>query len=84
MFRKILITLAALSTLGVAAVAPTVASAHWNGGWHGGWHSHFFHGHFFGPGVAFYAGPGYYNPCLHREWIATPFGPRPRWVNVCY
>jgi hypothetical protein len=80
MFRKTLIALAAMSTLGVAAIAPTAASAHWNGGWHG----HFFHGPFFGPRFAFYAGPGYYNPCLRRQWVPTPFGPRPRWVNVCY
>jgi hypothetical protein len=74
MFRKTIIALAAVGALGAAAIAPTTASA-W--GWHGGWH-----GHFWGPGV--YAGPVYYNSCLHRQWVDTPYGPRLRWINVCY
>jgi hypothetical protein len=42
MLRKTILALAAVGTLGVAALAPTSASA-WgfHGGWHGGWHHHF-------------------------------------------
>jgi hypothetical protein len=34
MFRKSIVTLAALATLGVAALTPGPASAHWRGGHH--------------------------------------------------
>jgi hypothetical protein len=77
MFRKTMIALAAVGALGAAALAPTAASAHWQGGWHGGWHG-------WGPHFGLYVGPTYYNPCMHRQWIDTPYGPRLRWVNVCY
>jgi hypothetical protein len=33
MFRKCIITFAALATLGAAALAPGPASAHWGGRW---------------------------------------------------
>ncbi|MBO0754942.1 MAG: hypothetical protein J2P54_03715 [Bradyrhizobiaceae bacterium] len=73
MFRKTMFALVAAGAVGAAALAPTAASAH----------PHFWHSHFWFPGVGFYAGPGY-DSCLRREWIATPYGPRLRWVNVCY
>jgi len=43
MLSKTIIALAASATLGVAALAPSSASAWggrggWYGGWHGGWH----------------------------------------------
>jgi hypothetical protein len=74
MFRKITLALAATAALTAAALAPTAASAHiWHG--HGFWGPHF--------GI-YVGGPGYYGSCLHREWVGTPYGPRLRWVNVCY
>ena len=73
MFRKIMFAVAAAGALGAAALAPTAASAH----------PHFGHPHLWFPGVGFYVGPGY-DTCLRREWVATPYGPRLRWVNVCY
>ena len=79
MLRKTIIALAASATLGVAALAPSSASAWggrggWYGGWHGGWH---------GPGLRVYAGP-VYGGCMVRNWVYTPYGPMPRWVNRCY
>jgi hypothetical protein len=74
MFRKTIFALAAAGALGAAALAPTAASAHWFGG----------HPHFWGPRFGFYIGPGYYDSCLRREWVATPYGPRLRWINLCY
>ena len=74
MLRKTMFALAACVTLGAAALAPTTASAHWNGGWHGGWH---------GPIVRVYTGP-VYGGCMVRRWVYTPFGPALRWVNRCY
>jgi hypothetical protein len=78
MLRKTLLALAAVSALGTAALAPTSASA-W-GGW--GFHHH----HWWGPRVGFYVGgPAYaYDGCLRRRWVPTPWGWRPRLVNVCY
>jgi len=77
MIRKSFLALAAVAALGVAALAPTAASAHyWHGGW--GWH------HYWGPRVGLYVGPGYSDSCLRRQWVGTPYGPRLRWVNVCY
>jgi hypothetical protein len=73
MFRKMIFTLAAVASVGAAALVPTAASAHWHGG-----------GHFWGPRFGLYVGPGYYDSCLRRQWVATPYGPRLRWVNVCY
>jgi hypothetical protein len=71
MFRKSILAFAAVASLGAAALVPTAASAHW-------------HGHFWGPRLGVYVGPGYYDSCLRRQWVATPYGPRLRWVNVCY
>ncbi len=70
MLRKLTLTLAAAATLGAAALAPNAASAaHW-GHWHG-WYG-------LGP-----IGP-LYSSCMVRQWARTPWGPRLRWVNVCY
>jgi hypothetical protein len=70
MLRKLTLTLAAAATLGAAALAPNAASAaHWRH-WHG-WYG-------FGP-----IGP-LYSSCVVRQWVRTPWGPRLRWVNVCY
>jgi hypothetical protein len=72
MFRKTMFALAAVGALGASALAPTAASAHPH-----------FGGHFWFPRLGFYGGPGY-DSCLRREWIDTAYGPRLRWVNVCY
>jgi hypothetical protein len=84
MLRKFSLVAVAAASLGVAALAPTSASA-W-GAWHGGWH----HGWGFGGpriyvgGPAFY-GYGYgYGGCYVRRLVPTPWGPRWRLINRCY
>ena len=96
MFRKLSLAAAAALSLGVAALAPTSASA-WGDGWHGGWHGGFhpgYHAGFYhhpyggGYGSRFYVGgPGYgygYGGCYVRRLVPTPWGPRWRQVNRCY
>ena len=84
MLRKLSLVAVAAASLGVAALAPTSASAFgpgWHGGWHGGWHRGF------GWGPRFYVGgPGYYGygGCYARRLVPTPWGPRWRLVNRCY
>jgi hypothetical protein len=74
MLRKTILALAASAALGVAALAPTSASAF---GWHGGWG--------WGPGFRVYiGGQGYYGGCMVRRVFYTPYGPVVRWVNRCY
>jgi hypothetical protein len=75
MLRKLLLSFAAAVTLGAAALAPGAASAAPWGHWHR--HGHGWYG--FGP----YGGP-VYSSCVVRRWVPTPWGPRLRWVNVCY
>jgi hypothetical protein len=96
MLRKLSLAAVAAVSLGVAALAPTAASAGWHGGhggggWHGGGFHHggFHHGfHHFGPRFVFAGGPSYYNygygGCYARRLVPTPWGPRWRLVNVCY
>jgi len=81
MLRKTILTLTASAALGVAALAPTSASAHWGGGWNGG-----YGGWGYRSFVRVYAGPGYgygYGGCTVRRWVYTPYGAVLRWVNVC-
>lgn len=75
MLRKMMLTLFTGAAIGAAVLAPSVASAKpW--GWHGGWYG--------GPrAFGLYAGP-VYSGCIVRRWVATPYGPRLRWVNICY
>jgi hypothetical protein len=74
MLRKLLLSLAAAATLGAAALAPGAASAApW--GWHGHWHGWYGYGRYYGP---------VYSSCVVRRWVPTPWGPRLRWINVCY
>jgi hypothetical protein len=86
MLRKLSLVAVAAASLGVAALAPTSASAWYgHGGWHhGGWH----HGGWGWGGPRFYAGgPGYgygYGGCYVRRLVPTPWGPRWRVVNRCY
>jgi hypothetical protein len=91
MFRKLSLVAVAAASLGMAALAPTSASAfggHFGGhGWHGGgWHG----GGWGWGGPRFYAGgPAYYGyggygGCYVRRLVPTPWGPRWRLVNRCY
>jgi hypothetical protein len=51
-----------------------------------GWHEHHHWGGWGGPRVYFggsYYGYGGYGGCFVRRWVPTPWGPRPRWINVC-
>jgi hypothetical protein len=84
MLRKLSLVAVAAVSLGVAALAPTSASA-W-GGWHGGWHGGWGGPRFFVGGPAFYGyGYGYGNDsCNVRQLVPTPWGPRWRLVNRCY
>ena len=90
MLRKFALVAVAAASLGVAALAPTSASA-W-GGWHGGWQGGWHHGcgwggpRFFAGGPAYY-GYGYrygYDGCYARQLVPTPWGPRWRLINRCY
>ena len=90
MLRKLSLAAVAAVSLGVAALAPTAASAHWHGGGWGGWHGGYggFHRHFGGPRFFFAGGPAYYSygygGCYVRRLVPTPWGLRWRLVNVCY
>jgi hypothetical protein len=80
MLRKLSLVAVAAASLGLAALAPTSASAFGGHGWHGGgWHG--------GPRF-FVGGPGYYGygygGCYVRRLVPTPWGPRWRLVNRCY
>ncbi len=82
MFRKIAFALAAVSALGVAALASTDAEAKgWKG--KGGWkHKHWGHHHYWhGPAYVAY---GYGHRCWVKRWVDTPYGPRLRRIYVCY
>ena len=78
MFRKVLLTLAAVAVVGAAAfTAATFATspagaAPFN-------HRH----HVWRPAVRFFAAPAY-DSCYVRRVVPTPFGPRAEWINVCY
>ena len=80
MLRKLSLVAVAAASLGVAALAPTSASA-W-GGWHGGSHR----GWGWGGPRFFVGGPGYYGygGCYVRQLVPTPWGPRWRLVSRCY
>lgn len=82
MLRKLSLAAVAAASVGIAALAPTSASA-WGGhGWHGGgWH------HGWGGPRFFIGGPVYpyaYGGCYVRRLVPTPWGPRWRVVNRCY
>jgi hypothetical protein len=88
MFRKLSLVAIAAASLGVAALAPTSASA-WGGGggWHGGWHRGWGGPRVYVGGPVYYRGPAYsygYGGCYVRQLVPTPWGPRWRLVNRCY
>ena len=76
MLRKLSLVAVAAASLGVAALAPTSASA-WVGhgdGWHGGWHGGRGWGgpRFFVGGPAYYGYGGYgYGGCYVRRLVPT-------------
>ncbi len=82
MFRKTVLAIAATAALGVAALAPTTASAShrsWNDGWSGR----------SGPSFSFRFGSprhhyAYAPRCyIKRHWVHTRWGWRLRTVEVC-
>jgi hypothetical protein len=85
MLRKISLVVVAAASLGVAALAPTSASAFGGHGWHGGgWLG----GGWGGPRL-YVGGPAYgygygYGGCYVRRLVPTPWGPRWRLFNRCY
>jgi hypothetical protein len=83
MLRKLTLAATATVALGLAALAPTAASAHWQGNFgHRGFVHHGFWG---GPRYAFAAPVRVYgDPCIRTRWVQTPWGARLRRVNVCY
>ncbi len=62
MFRKTVLALTTVATLGAATLVPTAASAHGYGGWHPGHHWHGRHWHDFCFWKPFY---GYYG---YKRW----------------
>jgi hypothetical protein len=82
MLRKLILAATATAALGLTALAPTAASAHWNGqSVHRGFHHH----GFWAPRYAFAAPARVYgNPCIRERWVRTPWGMRLHRVNVCY
>ena len=83
MLRKLSLVAFAAVSLGVAALAPTSASAWVGHGWHGGWHGD---RGWRGAPHLYVGGPGYYGygGCYVRRLIPTPWGPRWRVINRCY
>jgi len=75
MFRKLALGLIAAGSLGVAALAPTAASA-------GGFHPHHHWGHGWGYGGGIYLNTGISN-CYQERLVQTRHGLRVRVVNVC-
>jgi hypothetical protein len=85
MLRKLGFAIVAAASLGVAALAPTSASAFaGHGGWHSGWHGGGWHRGFGWGGPGLYVGGPYYGGCWVRRLVPTPWGPRWRVVNRCY
>jgi hypothetical protein len=81
MLRKLSLVAFAAASLGVAALAPTSASAWGTYGWHGGWHGRDWHGpRFYVGGPAYFGNDG----CYVRRLVPTPWGPRWRLYSRCY
>ncbi|MBR1191122.1 hypothetical protein JQ634_30975 [Bradyrhizobium sp. AUGA SZCCT0240] len=78
--RKVALALAAATSLGVMALAPTTASA-WHHHHHH--HGHHHHGHW-GHGFRIGFIGGGYDGCYVTRRVFTPYGVVLRTVNVCY
>jgi len=78
-------TVAVLATaLAATPLAPANAAGwHHGGGWghHGGWG---WGGVAAGVGAGLVGGAIVAGSCMHRQVVATPYGPAVRWVNYCY
>lgn len=81
MFRKLALALVATGALGLAALAPTDASAYTSGGPHvrGHHHGHAVHRQMKKPPRAHV----HHRSCIQKRMVKTPHGPRLRTVNVC-
>jgi hypothetical protein len=80
MFRKLALGLVAAGSLGIAAFAPSSASAH-DGGPHldrGGHHGFGMHRHWHDSRAHFR-----HHGCIQQRLVKTPWGFRYRPVNVC-
>jgi hypothetical protein len=80
MFRKLALALVATGALGLAAFAPTDASAYTSG-------PHM-RGHHHGPAVhrqikKHPRAHAHHRSCIQKHMVRTPHGPRMRTVNVC-
>lgn len=85
MLRKLALGLVAAGSLGIAAFAPTSASAYYDGpyfgGGYGGHHGFGMHRGWYGwrDAQAHFRHHG----CIQQRLVPTPWGPRYRTVNVC-
>lgn len=88
MLRKLSLVAVAAASLGVAALAPTSASAGDGHGWHGGgWHGGSHRDWRWGGRRVVVAGAPYsygYAGCYVRRLVPTPWGPRWRLINRCF
>ena len=88
MLRKVTLGLIAAASLGVAALAPSAASAggfgfhHHHLGYHHLGHHGWGHGYGVGFGPSLYINTGY-NNCYQQRMVETRRGLRLRTVNVC-
>jgi hypothetical protein len=88
MFRKLALALAATAALGTASLAVSSTPAEAKKGHHHHFHKgHFYkghyHKHYHWRAYRYY--PSYaYTGCYVKKWVATPWGYRLRWVNVCF
>lgn len=88
MLRKLSLVAVAAASLGVAALAPTSASAGGGPGWHGdGWRGGWYRGGGWSGRRVVVAGAPYsygYGGCYVRRLVPTPWGPRWRLINRCF
>lgn len=84
MFRKLAIALAATFVVAGTAMAPTSADAKGKFIFKPHHHHHHHHGHHFHRGFGLVAPVVVASGCYAKRWVPTPWGPRLRWVNVCY
>jgi Spy/CpxP family protein refolding chaperone len=79
MLRKLALGLAAAGSLGIAAFAPSSASAYDGGShYHRGHHGFGMHRHWHGSHAHFR-----HHGCIQQRLVRTPWGFRYRPVNVC-
>jgi hypothetical protein len=92
MFRKLALGLVAAGSLGMAAFAPTSASAYDNGPHFGGGHQGYrMHREGYGMHRGWHGWHGWrgaraefgHRGCIQQRLVPTPWGPRYRPVNVC-